>query len=108
MVKKKIKKKEIKYFKPGDVIRDVGDAEGVKIFVLGPPELYDDVKKEAGGQGESYQHNKLLSESEAFGAAILNLNNNALSDELMPFDGTYAEPASLRLVTIRKPLKKKH
>ena len=92
VVKKKIKKDAIKFFKPGDVIRDLGEAEGVKIYVLGPPELYEEVKKEAGGEGESYKHNKQLRESDAFGAAVLGMNNTSfVKDSLLPFDEHYME-----------------
>jgi len=92
VVKKKITNKGIKYFKPGDIISDLGEAEGVKIYVLGPPQLYEDVKKEAGGEGESYDHNKQLRESGAFGAAVLNLDNNGtLNSNLCPFDEHYME-----------------
>lgn len=92
VVKKKIRNKGIKYFKPGDIISDLGDAEAVKIYVLGPPELHDDVKKEAGGAGESYDHNKELRESGAFGAAILNMGSNGFTDEsILPFDEHYME-----------------
>ena len=51
VVKKKIRKKGIQYFKPGDIVRDLGDLEGIKIYVLGPPESYEEVKTEAGGKG---------------------------------------------------------
>ena len=90
VVKKKVEKKAIKYFMPGDVIADLPGLEGMKIYVLGPPKLYEDVKKEAGGEGESYAHNKELRESGAFGAAVLGMDAEGfIQDSLLPFDENY-------------------
>ena len=92
IVKKKVQKNEIKYFMPGDVIADLPGLDGMKIYVLGPPKLYEDVKKEAGGEGESYAHNKELRESGAFGAAILGMDAEGfIQDSLLPFDENYVE-----------------
>jgi hypothetical protein len=92
VVKEKIPKTRIRYHKPGDMIQDLGEAEGVKIYVLGPPQLYDEVRKEAGGEGESYTHNKKLKESEAFSAAVLNMDNNGfVKGSLLPFDEHFFE-----------------
>ena len=59
-------------------------AGGTKIYILGPPKFYDEVKKEKGKKGESYEHNDILEKTEAFGMAILNHNN--LRGSHLPFD----------------------
>ena len=95
VVKKKVETSDIKYFMPGDVISDLPGLDGMKIYVLGPPKLYEDVKKEAGGEGESYAHNKELLESGAFGAAILGMDAGGfISDSVLPFDENYIEKNS--------------
>lgn len=104
IVKQKIKKKRTVYYKPGDVIQDLGEAEDVKIYVLGPPQLYEDIKKETGGEGETYAHNKQLGESEAFSAAILNMNNNGfVTSNLLPFDEHYLENITPKPVSLEAP-----
>ena len=97
VVKNKIKKTKINYFKPGDIINDIAESEGIKIYVLGPPQLYADVKKESGKAGESYQHNKVLKESDAFGAAVLSQDQAFIHSSVWPFDlhysGSYHGPS---------------
>src|SRR5260221_123774 len=81
-----LKSREIKYYRPGAIIDDLGSAAGMKIYVLGPPELYEDIHKEAGGDGESYAHSNNLRGTEAFSAAVLNLGTEqALDSSLLPF-----------------------
>jgi hypothetical protein len=94
VVKKKIDADDVRYFKPGDVIRDLGQAEGLKIYVLGPPERYGDLKNGTGEPGAAYDPNGSLQESEAFGAAILQLHHQGSEQEsLAPFDEHYIAPA---------------
>ena len=90
IAKKKIPKGGIQYFMPGDVMEGIPELDGVKIYVLGPPKLYEDVKKEAGAEGESYAHNKELRESGAFGAAVLGMDAaGVIPESLLPFDEHY-------------------
>ncbi len=56
--------------------------------VLGPPLSWEDVKKEAGGKGESYDHNKDLAMSVAFAAAVLDQAPGG-SQGAAPFDNSY-------------------
>ncbi len=44
-------REQFAFYSPGDIIRDQPGLEGVKVFVLGPPRLFTDVKKEARRQG---------------------------------------------------------
>ena len=44
IVKKEIAKDNIEYFYPGDIIEDLDGLDGVKFYVLGPPEKWSDVE----------------------------------------------------------------
>ena len=91
VVKTKINKKEVRYFMPGDTVSDMEGAEGIKFYVLGPPKLYEDIKKEKGVEGESYLHNDILRESGAFGAAVMNYETSLNKVSLLPFDEHFVE-----------------
>ncbi len=88
VVKKKLGPGKITYFKPGDVVANLPQLPGIRVFVLGPPLSWEDVKTEAGGKGESYNHNKDLAMSTAFSAAVL---DRAAGGEksAAPFDSSY-------------------
>ena len=90
VVKKEIANDNIKYFGPGDIIEDIDGLPGIKFYVLGPPRLVKDVKTEAGEEGESYAHNKVLEESGAFSAAISKFGDTP-PESLIPFDRTFIE-----------------
>ncbi len=70
VVKEDIKYDTFSYFKPGDVIENEPGLEGARIYVLGPPLDYDDVKKESGRKGEAYEHNDKLQDTDAFAMAF--------------------------------------
>lgn len=89
VVKNDIKNDEIKYLRPGEIISNVRSLVGVNVYVLGPPEIYENVKRETGGKGESYSHNKDIRESNAFGLAINSMYGNNHLDKLLPFDENY-------------------
>ena len=91
VVKTKIKKNDVKYFLPGDVLSDYSGADGIKFYVLGPPKLYDEINTETGGEGESYKHNKILKGSDEFSAAILDINKTTSKDNILPFDDFFVE-----------------
>ena len=91
VVKNQIADNNIKYFGPGDIIEDIDGLPGIKFYVLGPPRLFKDVETEAGGEGECYEHNKVLEESGAFSAAIAH-EGNTLPESLLPFDRSYVQP----------------
>lgn len=74
------------YYEPGDVIEDIPGLDGVRVYVLGPPTKYNQVAVESGPEGEAYEHNKDLVDSDAFAAAAL---NTATHDTLLPFDRAY-------------------
>ncbi len=88
VVKKKLGPGKIAYFKPGDITANLPQLPGIKFFVLGPPLSWEDVKKEAGGKGESYDHNKDLALSAAFAAAVLDQDFSG-GNGAAPFDASY-------------------
>jgi hypothetical protein len=99
IVKEKLASGAIKYRRPGDVIENQPGLDGVRIFVLGPPTLYEDVKREKGPKGEAYEHNKDLDEledTEAFAAALTTFDGPD-SARSLPFDKGYvADDAAAR------------
>ena len=88
VVKKKLGPNKIDYFGPGDIIANLPQLPGIKFYVLGPPLSWEDVKKEAGGDGESYDHNKDISLSAAFAAAVLDQAPGG-GNGAAPFDTSY-------------------
>ena len=95
VIKEKIRKKEVKYFVPGDIISDLPGAVGIKIYVLGPPKLYENINQKAKGNGESYEHNDILKENSAFGAAVLNFDEDLFTDtDVLPFHESYIMQAT--------------
>lgn len=88
VVKKKIPFGNISYLKPGEIIEDLSENLGIKFYILGPPLLYENIKKESGGEGESYDHNKDILNDDLFAAAILNADNVQTSD-LQTFNNKY-------------------
>lgn len=104
IVKNKIKrtKEKIDCFSPGDILKNLPGLEGVKIFVLGPPKLHNEVKKERGGKGESFDHNTDIDEDELLVDALDSLGSKEPSDTLDPFDAEYVlgiskDPSSYRV-----------
>ncbi len=102
VVKDKIAGDNVSYFEPGKVIEDVPGLEGVRIFVLGPPTLYDDVKQEEGPAGQAYEHNDQLEDTDAF-AAALNAFDGANVSRLLPFDDYYVSNNSSDQEAYNKP-----
>lgn len=96
VVKKDIEKVCVKYFNPGDIISDMDGAPGVKFYVLGPPTMYEEIALEAGGKGESYDHNNVLKQSGAFGAAVVNMQGDDIAkNSLLPFDEHFTKDSDV-------------
>lgn len=89
VVKKEIAKNNIEYFYPGDIMEDIPGAKGIKIYVLGPPEKWETVESEGGGEGESYTHNNELKGTDAFAASVLKMGNGPDADGILPFEREY-------------------
>lgn len=88
IVKNNIVTDTYSYFKPGDVIENEPGLEGVRIYILGPPLDYDDVKKESGPEGEAYEHNDRLRDADAF-AMALNAHDEEIIRQTQPFADFY-------------------
>lgn len=88
VVKNNIETETYSYFKPGDVIENEPGLEGVRIYILGPPLDYDDVKKESGPRGEAYEHNDKLRDVDALAMAF-NAEDDAGIRQAQPFDDFY-------------------
>lgn len=89
VVKDKIANDNIRYLKPGEILEDIENLEGVRIFVLGPPTDINQVKKEHGEDEESYQHNKDLNDQDIFTLAALHLDARQADD--LPFDDKFLD-----------------
>jgi hypothetical protein len=92
VVKEDLSNENIQYFRPGDIVENLEHAEGLRFYVLGPPTLWENVKIESGGKGESYDHNKDISGSDAFAAAVLNYGTGSPLQSILPFDDSYVLP----------------
>ncbi|WP_442587222.1 hypothetical protein ACSBL2_14365 [Pedobacter sp. AW31-3R] len=94
VVKELIAKDNIKYFKPGEIFSNIEKATGLKFYILGPPEKWEEVKQESGGKGESYQHNKDFIPTDAFAAAALHMDSTGNKESLLTFDHKYESAAA--------------
>ena len=90
VIKEDIANDNIQFFKPGNILQQVMGLEGIKIYILGPPELYEEVKKEHGGAGESYGRNLSLTSLNALTDAIYDANGQ-VSHSTLPFAKYYIE-----------------
>ncbi|WP_420318993.1 hypothetical protein [Ekhidna sp.] len=84
VVKNKIGKDKMRFFEPGNV-ETINGLPGVKFYILGPPKSIKAVKKEHGKhEGDTYDHNKVLSRSDSFSAAV---SSQASTLSISPFKG---------------------
>ena len=60
VVREDLEKDHIRILKTGKVMENINGLNNVRIYVLGPPKSWDDVKTEHGKDGETYKHNKEL------------------------------------------------
>ncbi|WP_235298007.1 ComEC/Rec2 family competence protein [Portibacter marinus] len=104
VIKNQLNVKSIRYCKQGEIIRNLNNLEGIHFYVLGPPNVYEQVKKEHGKAGESYDHNKDIEDNELFSLAILRNKNGPLEDHLLPFDREFlVENDKLQKETLEVP-----
>ncbi len=101
VVKDEIAKDPVECLTPGQVMDDIPGLDGVRIYVLGPPLDYLDIKQEHGEKGESFTHNKNLEDTDLFVNAALQFggalpasaaNGDRPSTPEPPFHRSYAEP----------------
>ena len=89
LVKEEFATNNIQYLTRGKVLKDIPNLPDVKIFVLGPPELYKSVKKESGEDGESYDHNKDIEADDLLLKAIDYAADSTLCEGFYPFEKQY-------------------
>lgn len=95
IVKKEIASgNNIEYLYPGDIIEDMENLEGIRFYVMGPPEKWSEVETEGGEEGESYTHNKELRGTDAFAASILSAGSSVDLENILPFDKDYETASS--------------
>ncbi len=85
VVKENLVRGNVRYCRPGEVIENVENAEGLRFFVLGPPLSREAVAKE-GAKGETFDHNKDLNNSQAFAAAVLAFDDANPGGTALPFE----------------------
>jgi hypothetical protein len=90
VVKKHLANGNIEYLDPGQIVKNIEGLEGIKFYVLGPPGLYADIKKEKGTKGETYDHNKDLATTGALAAAVTNTSDD--NRDILPFEDVYLDP----------------
>lgn len=89
VVKKQIADDNITYHKPGTVMENIPGLPGIRIYVLGPPEVWETIKMEDGKGNEVYEHNDKLAESDLFFQAVEALGGQTDAPNLCPFDKSY-------------------
>lgn len=77
------------YFKPGETIENLPGLDGVRIYVLGPPKLYDTAKKEHGEDGESFEHNQEIDDPDLLFRAAKGRASGPLPASQLPFDSAF-------------------
>lgn len=86
VVKEKIADNNITYHSPGSVLKDIPGLDGIRIFVLGPPEFHTEVETEPEEPEDAYEHNKDLNDSDLFVHALNAPSDSRLDPRLSPFD----------------------
>jgi len=96
IVKEELDHQGIAFMSSGEVYFNIEGLDGVRIFVLGPPNRIHEVEKESGEEGESYQHNKKLDpEDFKLNQMRSELEGSDYFVRTMNFDGHTASETSL-------------
>lgn len=103
IVKQEIAKDNIEYLSPGEIMEDIPGLEGIKFYVLGPPEKWAEVETEGGGEGESYTHNKLLKGTDAFAASVLSAGSSVDLENILPFEKDFENDQSVLSASYKDP-----
>lgn len=89
VIKNQLNVEKIKYCRQGEILSNLQNLDGINFYVLGPPNLYKEVKEERGEDGESYDHNKDIEDHELFSIAIQKDATHPLRDDILPFDRNF-------------------
>ena len=77
---------KVEFFNPGDLMKDLSELPGMRIFVLGPPRDTDKLDIES-AKGENFDKREKPSKKDAaFAAAVL---GNSDGTDLLPFETIY-------------------
>lgn len=68
VVKNDIERERLRFLETGTVLEDIEGLQNIRIYVLGPPKMWKDVKTHHGKDGETYKHNKELEFVRGFSA----------------------------------------
>lgn len=60
VVKEKLQKERVRFLETGSIIENIEGLDNIRIYILGPPKMWTDVKQVHGKEGETYKHNKEL------------------------------------------------
>ncbi len=91
VIKNKLNIKKIKFLNQGEIVKNIKNLPGIKFYILGPPDLYDQVNKESGKEGETYNHNKDLDEHELFSLSVQRDQSERLKEILLPFERSFID-----------------
>ena len=83
-------KTQFKFLTQGQILQDIEGLTGMKIYVLGPPNNWDEVKKEKGKGNEAYKHNKDLEYVRGFSNLYLG-DENAKLFNICPFQKKFIQ-----------------
>jgi len=83
------------YFKPGKVLTGIPGLDGVRIFVLGPPELHSEVDVEPHDPDDAYRHNKELDDTDLFVGALGAAGSSSIDASALPFDESFVVEGQL-------------
>nr|WP_299384781.1 MBL fold metallo-hydrolase [Allomuricauda sp.] len=68
VVKEKIPRDRLRFLETGTILEDIEGLDNIRIYILGPPRMWKDVKTHHGKNGETYKHNKELEFVRGFSA----------------------------------------
>jgi len=91
VVKERLVDGNLQCLETGDVWENIEGLDGVRVYVLGPPTHYRDVKREHGEGGESYKHNKELESADLLLRAFSEMAPGFSGRRTTPFDATLAD-----------------
>jgi hypothetical protein len=103
VVKEQIADNNITYHGPGEVLKDIPGLDGVRIFVLGPPELHTEVETEPEKPKDAYDHNKDLSDSDLMINVLNAISGSRLDPNLSPFDKSFVMKKGSRHKAYKDP-----
>jgi beta-lactamase superfamily II metal-dependent hydrolase len=103
VIKEEVADNNIRYLEPGEIIENIPGLDGIRFYVLGPPEDYRYVKRMEGHGDETYTHNDQIQDADLLAAALTHEGGEV--EEICPFDVRFIDKA--RTNTVKKVYKNK-